>query len=48
MISVLLYFDDGFDGAEVGVGELGEFFWDFVEGDAVGDPEVGVDFSLAY
>ncbi len=26
---------------------MGEFFWDFVEADAVGDPDVGVDFALA-
>jgi hypothetical protein len=26
---------------------LFEFFRDFVEGDAVGDPDVGVDFALA-
>ena len=36
-----------FDSAEVGVGELGEFLWDFIKGNAVGDPEVGVDFSFA-
>ena len=47
IVSDLSYFDDGFDGTEVGVGELGKFFRDFVEGDAVGDPEVGVDFSFA-
>ncbi len=26
---------------------MGEFFGDFVEGDAVGDPDIGVDFALA-
>ncbi len=39
--------DDCFDCAEVWVGELGEFFRDFFEGNAVGDPEIGVDFALS-
>ena len=39
-------FDDGLDGAHGGVGELGEFFRDFVESDAMGDPQIGVDFFL--
>lgn len=39
-------FDDGFDGTHGRVGELSKFFGDFVDGDAVGDPDVGVDFFV--
>jgi hypothetical protein len=39
-------FDDGFDRAECGIGEFFKLGWNLGEGDAVGDPEVGVDFPL--
>jgi len=37
--------DDGFDGAEFGVGEFGKSFWDFGDVEPVGDPEVGIDVT---
>jgi hypothetical protein len=40
-----IHFDDDLDGSEGGVGELGEAGGDVVEGEAVGNPEVGVDLS---
>ncbi len=39
--------NDCLDGSKVGIGELVELFRDFVEGDAVGDPDVGVDSAFA-
>ena len=39
-------FDDGFDGTHGRVGELGKFFRNFIDGDAVGNPDVGVDFFV--
>ena len=43
----LPHLDDGLDRSEGGVGEFFELAGHFVEGDAVGDPEVGVDFPFA-
>jgi len=40
-----VHLDDDLDGSEGGVGELGEAGGDVVEGEAVGNPEVGVDLS---
>lgn len=45
MLGCLLDFDDGFDGTEFGIGEFVEFGGDFFDGEAVGDPDLGVDVT---
>ena len=43
---LIIHLNNRFQSSEVGVGELGEFFGDFFDGEAVGDPGLGVDFSF--
>ena len=39
-------FDDGLDGSATGIGKSCKFRGDVVEGQAVGDPDIGVDLSV--
>ena len=46
-VKFLSNFNNGFDRAECGIGEFIKFRWHIFKGDAVGDPETGIDFTVA-
>ena len=39
-------FDDGLDRSSAGIGECGELIGDVVEGQTIGNPDIGVDLAI--